>query len=314
MPRKISLVNAIVWGVLILAGMCVLFRFAIDISLFWEGAKEIKFYPERVPTREVITSDGFEILWFRETKDGTQYRVFTQIFAPDRENLIYITTDSINSIDYLSGDVLWSTDILEDSTFHLYDDLLFSLDSYDKTVPFAPNSDIEISSKCHSHARSTLRTYSPHTGKIVWEYSYMMVDLYQIFFKDNSAVISGVVIKGLSKNISVFEIDVSTGEILGAICQNFNSYSRISDNEGILASGFYPLSIDDEWEESTEETVFVTDGSELIMVDRQPMKSLAKVQFSGFPLNPNSVQLIIQKDILVVYLDDSNQFFAFRMK
>ncbi len=50
------------------------------------------------------------------------------------------------------------------------------------------------------------------------------------------------------------------------------------------------------------------------MVDRQTKNPMSQIEFTGFPLNPDNTQLIISGNILIVYLDDSNQFFAFQMK
>jgi hypothetical protein len=49
------------------------------------------------------------------------------------------------------------------------------------------------------------------------------------------------------------------------------------------------------------------------MVNRQTRIPLAKIEFTG-PLNPEDVELIFNDNILIVYLDDSNQFFAFQKK
>ena len=69
MNKKKSLTNAFVWIILIVCGICVLVRFAIDVSLVWEGAKDLKFYPERVPARDA-TSEDFHPLWSKKTGKG----------------------------------------------------------------------------------------------------------------------------------------------------------------------------------------------------------------------------------------------------
>src|SRR5438046_2532513 len=134
MKRKKSIANTIVWSVLIFCGICVLIRFAIDAYLVWEGGKDIKYYPERVSAREFVASESFSLLWSKKTEGGSQHLVYTQIFVPDNKNMVYITPNSMNSLDFLTGDLLWSTEIPEDRAFHFYDDKIFSVDSYDVTV------------------------------------------------------------------------------------------------------------------------------------------------------------------------------------
>jgi hypothetical protein len=313
MNKKKLLSNAFVWGILIFCGIFVLVRFAIDVSLIWEGAKDLRFYPERAPARDVISED-FPPLWSKKIGEGSQHLVYTQIFNPDDKSIVYITPNSMNSIDFLTGAELWTTNVPEDSTFHLYDDKIFSLDSYNDKVPFASSASTSIPSKCNSNDQSTLRVYNPHTGKKEWEYSYQMVFPDQIFFKDNSAFIDGLTISLFAKYISVFEIDINSGQILGVECQNFNNYSRISTDDGVLSSGFYPITRDWEWKKESDKPAFIVEGSKLIMVDRQTKNPISQIEFTGFPLNPDNTQLIISGNILIVYLDDSNQFFAFQMK
>jgi hypothetical protein len=313
MNKKKLLTNSIVWGILIFGGIFILIRCAIDVSFIWKDAKYLKVYPERAQTRKAI-SENFPLLWSKKTGEGSQHLVFTQIFNPDDKSIVYIIPNSMNSIDFSTGETLWTTNVPEDSTFHFYDSRIFSLDSYDDKVPFASAANISIPSKCKSKDRSTLRVYNPYTGKKEWEYSYQMVSPTEIFFKDNFAFIHGLTIIFFEKVISVFEIDINSGQILGVECQNFNNYSRISTDEGILSSGFYPILRDWEWKKETDKPTFIVEGSKLIMVDRQTKNPISQIEFTGLPLNPYDTQLIIRNKILIVYLDDSDQFFAFQMK
>lgn len=307
----------ILWFALFFLGVCMAFmlvRFIFDFSLIIENLQDITFYLERVPSRDFVSSEKFTFLWSKETEDGSEHHVFTQIFTPDEKNLVYITGLSINSVDYETGKLLWSTDVPEDSTFYFYRDKLFSLDSYDELVPFVSEAETTILSKCNSNDKSTLRVYNPHTGKKTWEYSYHMVYPEGMYFKDDSAFISGLTIESFAKYISAFEVDIQSGQILGVTCKNLNDYSRISYDEGIISSGFYPILRDWEWEKNIDTPAFITDGRRLIMVNRDTKEPLGQIEFSGFSLNPYDVQLIIQRDLLVVYLNDSNQFFVFQIE
>jgi hypothetical protein len=313
MDRKKFLTNIVGWSI-ISCGVLVFACRAIQVVPALIELSQMKFYPENVPVRTVDSTNKFLLLWSKETSAGNQSRFFTQIFTPDGGNLVYITTSSINSLDYLTGNVLWSVDIPEDSIFHLYHNMLFSLDSYDPVVPFAPKENISIPSDCNSYDRSTLRVYDPNNGEKIWEYSYDMVYPNQIFFNEDTANIDGMTIGFFSKYISQFQVDIQSGEILGVICEDYGSYSPKYDNEGELSSNFYPISRERDWQRNLETPAFIVEEVNLIMVDRQTKQPLEKIEFSGFPLNPDDVQLIIKNDILVVYLNDSDQFFAFQMK
>lgn len=311
MQSKKIIVNIIGWTII----GCFVINMILGIIQFIPAVIELsqlKFYPENVPLRSVNSTDGFVLLWSKNTENGTEHRVFTQIFTPDDENLVYVTTNSINSIDYLSGETLWMTSIPEDTTFHFYGDKLFTLNSHDSNVPFASIENISIPSKCNSMDRSTLRVYDPYSGKKMWEYSYKMVYPDKIFFKDNMAVISGLTIAVFNKYISEFSVDVQSGQIMGVTCQNYREYSYFGKDEGILSSGFYPILDERDWKDDTEDPTYVVDGTKLMLVDSESRQKLASIEFSGFSLNPYDVDLINHEDLLIVYLNDSNQFFAFQ--
>lgn len=312
---KNRLTNIIGWSII----GCFLIIVAFKVISFLSALLEIsqmKFYPEHVPPREVLSSSGFSLLWSKKTGEGSQYLVYTQIFAIDNGGLIYITPLTMKSVDYLTGDELWSTNIPEDSTFHFYDGKLFTLNSYDRKVPFMLLDNINIPVNCHSSDQSILRVYNPSTGAKEWEYSYQMVSPYEIYFNNKSAFIHGLTVSLFAKYISTFEVDIDSGQILGVKCKNYNDYSypTTSIEEGILSSGFYPISRDWEWDKKTDLPAFIVDGSKLIQVDRRTKSQQNKIEFSGAQLNPDGTQLIIQDNTLVIYLDDSNQFFAFAVK
>ncbi len=307
--------NTFGWSILVFTGICILIWLTIGFSPILKSLRVFKFYPERVPIRTLASVENFSLAWERETRDGTRYLGYTQLFTPDEKNLIYVSTDSLNSLDYSTGKLLWFEEIPEDSVFHLYQNKIFSLDTYDNLVPIVTEPGLPVPSECNSYDTSILRVYDPYTAKKIWEYAYRMVDPNDIYFRDNSAFLSDVTVTPFSKYISLLEVDIQSGKILAVSCQPYNNnYSRISDDEGILSSSFTPISRDRDWEQNIEFPAFVVEGRELTMVDHENKQTLGVIEFSGAELNPNDIQLIIQNNLLVVYLDDSNQFFAFHMK
>jgi hypothetical protein len=302
-------------SILVFMAICILIPLTIDLLPTLKKLIGFKYYPEKVPDRTLASVEKFSFVWERETRDGTRYLGYTQLFTPDEKNLIYVSTDSLNSLDYSTGKLLWSEGIPEDSVFHLYQNKIFSLDTYDNLVPIVTEPGLPMPSECNSYDTSILRVYDPYTGKKIWEYAYRIVDPNEIYFKDNSILLSDVTVTLFAKYISVLQVDIQSGKILAASCQQYNNhYSQISDDQGILTSSFTPMLRDQDWGQNIEFPAFVVEGRELTAVDRKNKQTLGVIEFSGAELNPNDIQLIIQNQLLVVYLDDSNQFFAFYIK
>ena len=320
MKKKTAAINIFALGTLSMCGTILLFFTFMVASHFIPNlmpdliAGLLRLYTTKVPSRTLRFMQGFSLLWTKAIEDGSEHLVYTQIFAPDEKNLIYASRTSLNSLDYFTGEQLWSVDMPDDAVFHLYQDRFFVIDVYDRTIPFAVDTNFEIPSECNSTDKSTIRVYDPHTGKKTWERSYQMVSPYEIYFKGNSAFISGLTISGFLKYLSVSEIDIQSGDILGVSCQRYNQYSPVSRDEGQLASVFYPILSDGDWKRNVDVPAFVAQGTELGMFDRQAKQSLGRIQFSGFALNPDDVELIIKNKLLIVYLNDSNQFFTFEIK
>jgi hypothetical protein len=307
----------------VLIGFCAFVSIAIHIPTIIEIISDFKyvrfFQPERMPSRNLSSTDQFTFLWSKKIEDGSRHLTYTQLFTPDDKNLIYITTHSLNSIDYLTGDLLWSTEFPEDTIFHFYDGRLYSLDSAcednrsctEKVFDIPPMCNVNLS---HLNRLSAMRVYDAHTGNKLWEYSYRMIYPNEIFFNGNSMILEGMTWDLLRKYILNIEVSLDSGEVIKSDCANYNSYSRISDNDGILSSAFSPILSDDDWKDDSDKLAFTTRGSSLILANRQTKQPLGKITFTGFSLDPWDIQLIIHNDLLVVYFDDSNQFFTFRMK
>lgn len=316
MNRRKLLINIAVWSVIacfVAITACRLIQFIPALI----ELPQMKFYPENTPPRTVISTNGFSPMWSKKTEDGNQHIVYMQLFSVDDEQLIYASENSLNALDYFTGDLRWSIKNSESSTFHLYNDKLYSLAVYDNTIPFAPEENINMPSDCNSNDLSTMHVYDPRNGQKIWEYSYRMAASYNgISFKNNSAFIQGLTIAFTDKYISELEVELVTGKILNVSCRNYNDYSYSDEGrtEGVLSSGFWPIYDDLGWKLNIDGPTFIVEGTKLIMVNREDKQPVGSVEFSDSELNPYHVQMIIQNNLLVVYLDDSNQFFAFQMK
>ncbi len=221
----------------------------------------------------------------------------------------------MNSLDILTGKHLWSTPIATDTVFHLYQDKFFGLDHYDKNIPFVAEINFPIPENCANSADvSSLSVYDPHTGQKIWEFSYRLVEPYKIYFDDRFAYLGGLTITMFAKYESTTKIEIDSGIISDISCINLNDYRRPSDDEGILSTNFYPITSERDWDKKGTLPFFLVENTKLKMLDRQTRESLGEIKFSGFPLNSEDTQLVLQNDMLIVYLDDSDQFFAFHIK
>jgi hypothetical protein len=196
---------------------------------------------------------------------------------------------------------------------HFYQDKLFSLDMHDPAVPFAPGTNTNIPPGCNIGIPATMRVYNPHTGKIIWEYSYFRVSTGFISFKNNVVVLEGSTLSRNPRYYSYLDVDVQSGRVLRGACYEDDAISQYDDIDK-LTSTYRPIFYEGQWMDVAEEPPFVTDGSKLMMVNRQSRIPVAEIEFSGRPLDSAYVQILVRNDFLIVYLDDSNQFFTFRMK
>ena len=185
----------------ILIGLCLLASLTFFIYSFKDVVSDLKyvnwFSPVWSPSRKVNSTNNFSLLWTKKVEGGSQQLTYTQLFAPDDKNLIYITTHSINSIDYLTGDLLWLTEFPEDTIFHFYDGKLYSLDLACQDDPSCTEKIFNIPPACkvnltHLNRLSAMRVYDAHTGNKIWEYSYRLVYPNHVFFNGNSMILEGM--------------------------------------------------------------------------------------------------------------------------
>jgi hypothetical protein len=315
MRFKKIIVNFIGWSIIgcfvinVIFGIIQLIPIAIELS-------QLKIYPENVSDRQVGLSENFSLLWSKKVEDGNQYQAFAQIFVPDGNSIVYATKTALASLEYATGDLKWSVATPLNSFFYYYEDRLFSLNKYDEKVLFVPNGNIDLPIECSYSDSSTLRTYDSHTGQIIWEYSYPFTEPNDISFKENSMFIDGFSVALTKKYIPELEIDIDTGNVIGSMCQFYSDigYSSTGRTEGVLSSGFMPVYDDLSWKLLEEgQLAMVPEGTRLTMMHPDSRQPLGFIEFLGSDLNPFDVQMVFYNNILIVHLDDSDQFFAFRV-
>lgn len=303
-------------GVFVLCMLFVISFYFMQFLQIIDEVSDLKFYPEKVPDRQVGLIEKFSLLWSKKTEEGNQYNVFTQIFVPDENSIVYVTRTALISLDYMTGDLRWSVATPLNSFFYYYADRFFSLTKYEENILFAPDSALDLPIECSYSDSSTLRVYDPHTGQKVWEFSYPFTEPDTMTFKDNSVFIDGFSITSTGKYIPELEINIDTGEVMGFTCQNYNDvgYSSKGRTEGILSSEFKPVYDDLSWKLLKEgQLAMVPEGTRLTMIHPESKQPLGFIEFLGSELNPYDVQMVFHNNILIIYLNDSDQFFAFRV-
>jgi hypothetical protein len=115
---------------------------------------------------------------------------------------------------------------------------------------------------------------------------------------------------------SIAQIDASSGELISLECNKWPAKKSIPsppDDEG--DSPFLYRVVFDEGDLRAGGTLlfFVPEGNRLNILSGSTKEVLGYIDFGGAELNPYHIDLAIQKDIVVVYFNDSKQLFSVRL-
>jgi hypothetical protein len=172
------------------------------------------------------------------------------------------------------------------------------------TLPECPNIDDEI----------TLSTYNSYTGEKTWSYKYYRVgDYSRLYFEDEGVYLTGSANHGDSRSLA--KVDIDTGLLLSLMCTSWPSDPILPPStaeEGIFWPPNNMASTDQELACKTLHPLFVAQDTRLNILDSQSKEVLGYVEFEGEKLDSLSTDVVVQNDLAIVYLDDSDQFFGFR--
>ena len=180
----------------------------------------------------------------------------------------------------------------------------------------APVVEGKVFPDCNRMGVSTLKTYHAQTGQNLWEYTYEGVGSWNnIQFDGSSAYLEGSNDHG--ESTSIVELELNSGMVLMRDCNQWPAKRKIvhpPENEGIVAANFYPIMDENDWQNTSQEYIFAVEGSNLAMYASLSKELKGKLQFDGAELNPFDVDIVLVRNVLVVYLSDSDQIFSFRLE
>ena len=164
-------------------------------------------------------------------------------------------------------------------------------------------------SDCSSYYGTTvLLVYNAITGEKIWGYRYDGANWLNLSFDDMNVYLEGFYDHGLSK--SIVQIDKNTGNIVSANCNrwpNENIIPTLPQNYGGWSSTYMPIVDKRQMKREKRDYHFIVEGNKLIVLNGSTKKPIAFIEFSGETLDPKRISIVNQKNIIIVYLQDSRQ-------
>jgi hypothetical protein len=275
------------------------------------------FPPESVPARIITETEGVATLWVKEMDLENPHKVYVEFFIPNEQSVVFWSpnTASLMSLNMVTGETIWQTAVPDVSVMRLVGDKFFVVSSdWVRTLPAAPIPYDQTFPDCSWAGNASVLAFDPDTGEQIWGYAYEGVDSYDISFEDQFIYMSGSNDHGASRSMA--QIDAKSGGLLFLDCNKWPDTKEIPyppGDEGYTASP-YKVVIDErdlEWRGIA--LFFVAEGNRLNMLDGPTKKVLGSVYFEGAELNPWDINVAVQGDLAIIYMNDSAQLFGFRL-
>ena len=278
-------------------------------------------HSEHLAPRSVTATRHIALLWKSDMEIVTSTDASMQFFIPDEGSLVFLKAGSINSINIFTGQPIWQAAGPFPGVTRLVDHNFFVLAYPDETFAEAPSSGA-ISPECFAHfyrpynfGTFSLSSYDARTGQKNWAYRYQGANT-DLLFDSKSVYISGFRDSGHSK--SLVQIDQASGSMLGLNCIVAPDTGSLQvPPRGLSEGGFsatYGPSSPDESISSTGENgrfTVLTSGNQIAVYYGKTWRDYATIDFSGDKLDSDDIDIVNQKNILVIYLKDSRQLFGF---
>lgn len=281
------------------------------------GCRQADF-PFSVPNRSVQKTEVLSLLWIKEMDILDPHTAgWAYLFTPSNQSVVfwYPSKDSLVALDSVTGETLWETRVPDHSVMRLHNDKLFMV-SYQwlNLLEDAPVRNNQALPDCSWGGTASLLTYDSNTGQQLWGYVYHGVDSLDIFFEDPNVYLTGSNDHGVSQSIA--QIDDSFGELISLECNKWPANKSIPpppEDEG--KNPFLYRVVYDESDLRAKGILlfFVPEGNRLNILIGSTQEVLGYIDFDGAELNPYHIDLAVQKDIAVIYFNDSKQLFSLRL-
>ena len=290
-----------------------LFAFILIGSIFTTVLGFIRDWP--VAARSIAGLDNATLLWEKELQIEPVSTVEVEFFLPDERSVVFQNSNILNSLDILTGEVIWETAVPDVRTIRLLDNKFYitSADSgntLDKALSFDTTS-----SECSAYYGVTgLLTYNAITGEKIWGYRYDGAYTTDMFFDQESIYLKGSNDHGQSK--SIVQVDKNTGSVMSTHCNRWPDKNTIPTppaDRGGVSSTYSPILEMRDIQRLHFDYYFFVEGSRLILLDRIAKDPIAFIEFSGKKLDPWKIDIVNQQNIVMIYFKDSHQLFGFRL-
>jgi hypothetical protein len=267
-----------------------------------------------VPPRSIVGKENIDLIWSKDIKIKTGTDGYVEFFKPDERSVVFWNSNFLNSVDILTGEILWKTEAVDASTIRMSDNKFFVI-SYDWS-PFYKELYFDTKpSECSSDYGSiVLLAYNAITGEKIWGYRYDGADTSYLSFDDTNVYLEGSANHATSQ--SIVQIDKNTGNNVSINCNEWPNKNIIPTpprNEGGVSSTYIPIVNEQQTKRKNRDYPFIVEGSKLIALNGSTKNPIAFIEFSGEALNPERISIVNQKNVIMVYLQDSRQLFSFRL-
>jgi hypothetical protein len=260
-------------------------------------------------------------LWAKTVDIEDPHKTWVEFFMPEEQTLVFWSpqAETLISLDMVSGVTNWEAAVPNHSTMTLYDDTFYVL-AYDwlDVLEDAPNSDDPRWPNCKFGGKAALVTYDPNTGEQLWGYVYRGVDSYALTFDDQSVYLTGSGDHGSSRSLA--QIDADTGELLYLDCYKWPDEKEIpypptydGDQSPLQYYSVYDPENEFDTRRYGQELSFIVHGTRLDIMEGDSDKVLGSLYFDGADLTSWMMDVVVKDDVVVIYLQDSDQLYSFRM-
>lgn len=280
------------------------------------------------PTREIMPSDSFELLWSRSEIESyniagvERNEIFVRIWE---DNVFILNWDrtwpqshTFKKFDLLTDEVKWEvplqnrTSAISSNSHHIYSS--WYIGTPDRKPPGLECGGMIGDPKWDPGCDAIqVDAFDMVSGDITWSQVYTsMASIAHMFADDSLLKISGSGGQGAYE--ADLTIDAFTGDLM--VGKDFEEFSKPDYAPLLFAVRISPSSIVSNFAAGEGIVYFLTTNGELWAVDESEGMILGKQRFAGAENQTMSVlgnfRVTAEKNIVVVYLDDSRQLFAFR--
>lgn len=287
----------------------------VVLTILYANLWRIRDRLEIVSARSIAGTENIELLWKKDIKIETFSTTYVEFFSPDERSVVFWNTNFLNSVDILTGEIRWKTAVPGFQTIRLVDNKFF-ITSPDLLVKLDKASSFDTtSSECSSYYGITsLLSYNAITGEKIWGYRYDGANSDQMFFDDKNVYLEGSNNNG--RDNSIIQVDKNTGNVISSNCNKWPNINPIPPppvNEGGISSTYNPVLDEKQIQRENRDHHFIVEGNKLVILNGITKVPIASIEFSGKKLDPWKTDIVNQKNIIMVYLDDSRQLFGFRL-